>query len=203
LLEIYDFFLSNVIIALQPQDFCPAFDAISQLTTEKDAFEEGPEFMQMLSQVNAKLGFFGSDELSNIDVRTLWKWCFFEDTGNTEAPWCSAFSIANHPVLDYRKDLDYYYTRGYGLSNRRLAENLNCDLMQNLLSYLQSDSSTEERVRIFGTHSRTLQLLLVSMGLFEDEFPPTRHNYAQQMTRQWRTGLNAPNGGNLAVIRYE
>jgi hypothetical protein len=159
--------------------------------------------LEMLTQVNAKLGFTGSDELSHRDVRTLWKWCFFEEASTNQAPWCAAFSIANHAVLNYYEDLDYYYNQGYGFANRRLAENLNCDLFQDLLRYLQSTSATEERVRIYGTHSKTLMLFMVSMGVFEDEFPITRHNFAQQAARSWRTGIATPNGANLAVIRFE
>lgn len=157
----------------------------------------------MLAQVNAKLGFTGGIELNSRQVRTIWEWCRWEDTSDLQAPWCLAFSVANHAVLDYFEDLDFFYNQGYGLPNRRLAENLNCELVQDLLQYLQSDSATEERVRIYGTHSSTLQLFLVSMGFFEDDFPMNRHNYAQQTLRQWRTGIATPKGANLAVIRYE
>lgn len=159
--------------------------------------------MEMLSQVNAKLGFSGSFELSSREVRTLWEWCRYEETSQLESPWCFAFSVANHAVLDYYEDLRFYYNQGYGFSNRRLAENLNCELVQDLLRYLQSTSATEPRVKVFGTHSSTLQLFLVSMGFFEDDFAMTRHNFAQQTLRQWRTGIATPKGANLAVIRYE
>jgi hypothetical protein len=186
----------------QPQNFCPAYDAISNSTTEQDAFEQGPEFQQMLEQVNTKLGFTGSDQLSSREIRTIWDWCRFEDTSNVPAPWCFAFSVANNEVLNYYEDLGFFYNQGYGLTNRRLAENLNCELIQDLLRYLQADI-TSPRARVFGTHSSTLQLFLVSMGFFEDDFPITRHNFAQQALRQWRTGVITPKGANLAVIRYE
>lgn len=175
------------------------------MTTEQDAFEEGPEYAQMLDQVNAKLGFTGSNQLNSRQIRTIWEWCRFEQTSKPSQPaaWCAAFSIANHQVLDYYEDLNFYYNQGYGIPDRRLAENLNCELMQNLLNALQSQSSTQGRLRIFGTHASTLQLFLVTMGVLEDEFPPTRHNFAQQLLRQWRTGIITPKGANLGMIRFE
>lgn len=189
----------------QPQNFCTAYDEISNTTAERDAFEEGPEYQEMLAQVNAKLGFIGYDELDSRQIRTFWEWCRYEQTSEVDQypAWCAAFSIANHAVLNYFEDLNLYYNEGYGLENRRLTENLNCGLIQDLLRYLQSTSTTEERVRIYGTHSSTLNLFLVSMGFFEDDFAITRHNYAQQTLRQWRTGIITPKGANLAVIRYE
>lgn len=189
----------------QPQNFCPAYDAISNVTTEQLAFEQGPEYLQMLSQVNAKLGFSGSFELNSRQVRTIWEWCRYEQTSELSAPaaWCAPFSIANHAVLDYYEDLALYSTQGYGLSNRRLAENLNCGLVQDLIRYLESNNSADESARIYGAHASTLQLFVVSLGIFEDADHLTRHNFAQQTKRQWRSGIATPKGVNLAVIRYE
>lgn len=159
----------------------------------------------MLAQVNAKLGFTGSFELDSRQVRTMWEWCRYERTSDpsASAAWCAPFSIANHAVLDYYEDLAFYSTHGFGLSNRRLAENLNCGLVQDLIRYLESNNDADERARIYGTHSSTLQLFIVSMGIFEDENDLTRHNFAQQILRQWRSGIVTPKGANLAVIRFE
>lgn len=195
----------KLISRFQPHNFCPAYDAISGDTSERDAFEQGPEYEQMMDQVNAKLGFTGSNRLTNEQVRTIWDWCRFEQTSQPSQPaaFCAAFSMANHEVLNYYKDLAYYYNQGYGTPNRRLVENLNCGLMQNLLNALQSQSSTQGRLRIFGAHTNTLQLFWVMMGAFEDDFGPTRHNFAQQALRLWRTGLISSKGSNLAMIRFE
>lgn len=210
---------------LRPQNFCPAYDAISNVTTEQVAFEEGPEYQQMLVQVNTKLGLFGNLQLSSQQIRSMWEWCRWEQTSqpNEPAAWCAPFckifwifvnkklifyckistALANNQVLDFWDDFEFFYQQGYGLSNRRLAENLNCELVQDLLRYLQSNEVSDQRARIYGTHSSTLQLFLVSMGFFEDDEPMTRHNFAQQTLRLWRTGFITPKGANLAVIRYE
>lgn len=166
---------------------------------------EGPEYTRMMKQVNSKLGFFGSNQLNSRQIRTIWDWCRFERISEPDqsAPWCAAFSMANHEVLDYYEDLHYYYGMGYGLQDRRLAENLNCELMQNLLNALQSQSSTQGRLRIFGAHTASIQLFLVTMGVLEDEFAPTRHNFGRQLLRHWRTGIIAPKASNIAMIRFE
>lgn len=106
-------------------------------------------------------------------------------------------------MFEYHADLEYFYLNGYGVRNRRLVENLNCGLMQNLLRYLQSSNTDEERARIYGTHSTVLQLFMVTLGAFEDQDALTRHNLAQNMNRLWRTSWMSPKGGNLAVVRYE
>lgn len=139
------------------------------------------------------------------DIRTLWEICRFEKNIDLSVPsaWCSAFSIANNQVFEYHADLEYFYLNGYGVRNRRLVENLNCGLMQNLLRYLQSSNTNEERARIYGTHSTVLQLFMVTLGAFEDQDPLTRHNLAQNMNRLWRTSWMSPKGANLAVVRYE
>lgn len=45
--------------------------------------------------------------------------------------------------------------------------------------------------------------ILVTFSSFEDDIPLTRHNFAQQAFRLWKSSLVAPMGTNLAVIRYE
>lgn len=189
---------------LKPNDFCPAF-TLEGSSTEADAFTNGPEFRQAVTQVNAKLGFLGSNQLTTQQIRTLWDICRFEKNIDLSrpSPWCSAFSIANNEVFEYHADLEYFYLNGYGVRNRRLVENLNCGLVQDMLRYLQSSDPNEETARIYGTHSSVLHTFLVSLGVFEDENTLTRHNIGQSVNRQWRTSWLSPKGGNLAVVRYE
>lgn len=191
---------------LRPHDNCELYDEVSDVLTEEDEFREGPEYQEMISQVSAKLGFLGSNSLRAIEVETLDTICRFEqiwDTNST-SPLCAAFSVANHAVIEYTEDLHYYYKVGYGYSEyRNLFENMNCHLMQNMLSFLQSNDPNDHRARIFSTHSSILQLILVTFGAFEDEVPLSRHNFAQQTFRLWKSSLIAPMATNLAVIRFE
>lgn len=193
-------------LLLRPYDNCPLYDEISEDSNEQDAFKEGPEYQEMLTQVSSKLGFSGSSHLRATEIETLANICKYEQIWNINgtSPMCAAFSVANHQVLEYTEDLDYFYKAGYGhKSHRRLYENLSCHLMQNLLSFLQSTAPNDHKARIFSTHSTMLQLILVTFSAFDDENPLTRHNFAQQTWRLWKSSLIAPKATNLVVIRFE
>jgi hypothetical protein len=169
-----------------------------------DAFEAGVDFTDMLDQVNRKLGFFGGNQLTSREVRTVWDFCTFEQGWNpaTPSPWCAAFSIANNAVMDYLEDLDYYWNMGYG-EDVQLHANMNCHIMQELLRYLESNDPNDQLARLYSSHSRALQLFLVTLGVFNEDETLTRHNFAQQTFRQWRSSLIAPMASNFIVIRSE
>lgn len=158
----------------------------------------------MLEQVNRKLGFFGGNQLNSREVRTVWDFCKFEAgwDPSTPSPWCAAFSVANNAVLDYLEDLHYYYDMGYG-GDVPLFANMNCHIMQDLLQFLESNDPNDQVARLYSTHSRALQLFFTTLGVFNGDAPLTRHNFAQQAFRQWRSSLIAPMGSNFIVIRFE
>ncbi|KAG4066312.1 hypothetical protein HA402_000536 [Bradysia odoriphaga] len=191
-------------LLLRPNDDCPLYDAVRNNFIEMDAFESGPEYAEMLDQVNRKLGFFGANQLNSRDVRTVWDFCKFEQGWDpaTPSPWCAAFSIANHAVMDYLEDLEYYYGMGYG-GDVPLFANMNCHITQEMLRFLQSSDPLEHIARFYNSHSRPLQLFLVTLGLFDGDSPLTRHNFAQQTFRQWRSSYIAPMASNLSIVRFE
>lgn len=167
---------------------------------------EGPEYQEMVMQVSKKLGFHGSHTLSVEEVQTLSTICRFEqiwDTNGT-SPLCAGFSVANQQVNDYWEDLDFYYRWGYGLRNyRRFFENLFCHLIQDMLHFLRSNDPNDYKARIFSAHISAIKIALVTLGAVKDEVPLTRHNFAQQTFRLWKSSLICPMAANLAVIRYE
>lgn len=193
-------------VLLRPHMYCELYLNATRVLEEQTAFIEGPEYQNMISEVSAKLGFLGSETLRSDEVETLALICQFEQIWDIESisPLCSAFSVSNFQVLEYKEDLDFYYRTGYGNPDfRRLFENINCHLMEDLLSMLQSDDPNDLKAKIYSTHTVVLPLLLVTFGVFEDEIPLTRHNIAQQTFRLWKTSLLLPKGSNLSVVRYE
>lgn len=194
-------------LLLEPHLNCPFFAEIISTLIEADAFEEGPEFQQMIEQVSSKLGFHASHILSAEQIETLLVICQFEQIWdmNSTSPLCAAFSVANHQVEEYHRDLRRYYRYGYGhFSNyRRLYENLPCHLMQEMLRYLRSNDPNDLRARILNSNSYSVQLILMVLGAYKDQVPLTRHNFAQQTFRLWRSSQLSPKAANLAVIRYE
>lgn len=191
---------------LTPFNHCPLFQEAIQENVEYEAFRDGPEYQEMLTQVSTKLGFHGANHLRSDEVVMLSEICKYEQTWdrNSTSPICAAFSVANHRVLEYADDLYYYSRYGYGLPDyRTLFENVQCDLLQNLLQFIQSTDASDHKARILAGHLQNMQLLLVALRVFEDESPMNRHNFAQQIFRLWKTGVVTPLAANLAVVRYE
>lgn len=191
---------------LRPNNYCELYNNVTEIHVEQNEFLEGPEYQEMLTQVSRKLGFHGSHALRAIEVQTLATICKFEQIWdlNSTSPMCAAFSVANHQVLEYFEDLDYYYRTGYGYTNyRQLFENLNCHLLQDLLAHLQSNDVNVPKAKIFNTHLVVLQLIYVAFGAFEEPIPLTRHNFAQQTFRQFKSSVLVPMAANIAIIRYE
>lgn len=131
----------------------------------------------------------------------MWQLCRFEQAADLTkpSPWCSVFSIDDIAVMEYGEDLGYYYEGGYGFD---MNKNIFCEGMQNMLQFLQSDR-VEAPARILISHSTSMQLILVALGLYEDQIPLTRSNFAAQYLRNWRTSLQTAFASNLAVVRYE
>lgn len=196
--------LPNPDALLRPHDNCPLYDAASDNTVQRSAWQNGNEFQTMMTQVNDKLGLLGNQRLTARQTRTIWEICNFEQLWEMgrPAPFCGVFSPNNNLVLEYFEDLDYYYNAGFG-GPRRLFENLNCPLIQDLISFLDTDSPSGETTRIYSTHSTAFTLFLVTLGVFGNDAPLTAANFNLQTLRQWRSSLVTPMAVNIAAIRYK
>lgn len=109
---------------LRPFAFCPEYN--DELDWEHDrrvAFRRGPEMEEMEQEVNRKLGFHGSSQLSYEDtILYLQHWCMVEtalgfELSNSpigpDAAWCAAFSVAHIALMEYDEDLARFYNSGY------------------------------------------------------------------------------------------
>ncbi|XP_037051603.1 multiple inositol polyphosphate phosphatase 1-like [Bradysia coprophila] len=198
---------------LSPFSFCPAFDEeTADWERQRIAFREGPEIRELIEQVNRKLGFHTSNPMDFDQVWTMWNICVFAvattfETSNSEtgpdSPWCAPFSIAHHLLLEYYEDMRWFYSRGYGVRNQRLLQNMNCGLMQDLLRHMQSENDSDAMARIFMSSASEIQAMLVILGSFRDFWPMHQHNFAQQTTRNWLMSLITPYSGNLAAVRFD
>jgi hypothetical protein len=195
---------------MRPINFCPEFSDEVANQTQQAAFEKGPEVEQMLAEVNRRLGFSGARSLDLNKIFTMWEWCRFETASNfdlptsfPDSPWCAPFTINHHAVLEYHQDLHFYHFTGYGVRNQRLIENLMCGLVQDMLLLIQSNDSSDQTVKIYGTDGQMLQAFLVTLGAARDDLHLHQHNFAQQSFRHWKTSFITSNAANLAVVRYE
>jgi hypothetical protein len=74
--------------------------------------------------------------------------------------------------------------------------------MQDMLTFMTSDNANDHLSRVYGTHTVVVPLLMVTLGAFEDKIQLTRHNFAQQAFRQWRSSEIIPMASNLAIIKH-
>jgi len=205
--------IPDVDFLLRPNNFCPLYDEeLTGWNVPRIGWQNGPEIQEVVEQINRKLGLTSSNQLSFQRILTMWQWCVYEtaltfelsgsETGG-DAPWCAPFSVAHHLLIEYWVDVGSYYISGYGFRNERLVENLNCGLLQDLLSLLTSDDDNDRPARIYLTELEPIQLMLVALGTFRDLWPMHQHNFAQQTDRHWLTSLITPLGSNLVAVRYD
>ena len=185
---------------------CPSWSKFKRNVPEAEAFVLGSNYQEMLQQVNSKLGFHGSDQLDANTIDKLITHCKYEQIYNPSgsSAFCSSFSIANHQVYEYYRDLKIYYTYGYGNpAYRTLYENMSCTMLQNLLKFLLSNDSADQKAKLWFGHDATLHFMFTSLGLFEDEIPLNSSNFRKQKTRKWKTSFLTPMAANLVIVRYE
>lgn len=73
---------------------------------------------------------------------------------------------------------------------------------QDMLHFIQSNDVNGHKARIFIGHVNQL-IILLHFEAFAGDDMLTRHNFAQQTARVWRSNENLPIEANLAVIRFE
>jgi len=191
---------------LVPFNTCPVWSSFYQNMSEVEIFAQTSDYKEMIQQVSNKLGFYGSRSLSADMVDKLITHCKYERIYSHIKPsaFCAAFSVANHQVNEYYRDLSFYYLFGYGNQPyRKLYENMSCYLVQAMLQFLQSNNPSDQKAKLWFAHDATLQLMFMGLGLFEDEVPLTGSNFEQQINRKWKSTFLTPMGGNFAVIRFD
>lgn len=194
---------------LRPFNVCPEYDLDF---SERESFQRGPEIEQMVQEINSRLGFRGSDQLSYEVIKNMLGWCRTEtqetfELSNSEigydSPWCAPFSIAHQSLMEYDECLITFHSYGYGFRNRRLIESFQCGLIQDLINHMRSDDETDQMARIFVSKYTEVLLMLTALGSFRQVWPPHRHNFAQQSSRPWKSSFIVGMAVNFAAVRYE
>ncbi|XP_011630636.1 multiple inositol polyphosphate phosphatase 1-like isoform X2 [Pogonomyrmex barbatus] len=170
---------------------------------ERSKFEDGPEFQNLLRNVSRRLGFLYN--ISSDVINTIYDACRYQKAWSvTElSPWCAVFSKEELRILEYREDLDYYYKAGYG---RDINTRLGCPLLHDMMRHfrnLAGDEMTDEPAGIFYfSDIVSLQNLLTTVGINQDQTHLTAHNYKNMAGRQWRTSMISPFAANLIAVFY-
>lgn len=184
---------------LKAYEYCEAWQELQDDPTESEAdrFEKSPVFLQMIDDINDRLGVDVTDK----EIRDLYDLCRYELAWYIDEPsaWCTIFTPEHIEILEYSEDLYYYYKAGYG--NEDINSRVTCDLMADFLWRL--DGNDKRNVAYF-SHSTTLQLLLVSLGVFRDSEDLTADNFEKfRYNREWNSSVMGPFTTNLAIIKYE
>ncbi|KAG4072663.1 hypothetical protein HA402_004752 [Bradysia odoriphaga] len=198
--------IPNPDVYMRPWATCDPFLEMDVLS-EHNASEDGPEYQEMVVQVSAKLGLHHSNVLRNSDLHQLAFYCKYEQvlrSNFTEpSPFCAAFSVGNVQVIEYANDIEWQDRVGSGLpQHRQLKGNLMCFTLQDMLRFIQSNDENDHKARIFGGHA-TQFIYLLPFGAFDADPSLTRHNFAQQTERAFKTSYMLGMGSNLAIIRLE
>lgn len=193
-------------VYMRPFSICDLYYELP-IRVEQYSFIQGPEYQEMVTQVSAKLGFHNSNVLRNNEVALLALHCKYEQMWNINytdpSPFCAAFSVANAHVIEYSQDVDWYHRIAYGRPEyRSLHENIMCFTFQDMLRFIQSNDVNDHKARIFNGHVSQF-LILLHFEAFDGDEVLTRHNFAQQTERAWKSTNLLPMAANLAVIRYE
>ncbi|KYN12703.1 Multiple inositol polyphosphate phosphatase 1 [Trachymyrmex cornetzi] len=171
---------------------------------ERSRFDTGLEFQNLLRNVSRRIGFLYNISVDRIDA--MYDACRYQKAWSvTElSPWCAVFSKEELRILEYREDLDYYYKAGYGRDiNTRLGCPLLHDMMRHFWNVARDEMSGEPAGIFYFSDIISLQNLLTTMGINEDQARLTAYNYKEMARRQWRTSIISSFAANLIAVFYK
>ncbi|VVC24780.1 Histidine phosphatase superfamily,Histidine phosphatase superfamily, clade-2,Histidine acid [Cinara cedri] len=165
-------------------------------------FQHGEEMQRVLLGVSKTMGL--NYTLSLDTVLVMYESCRYEKSWHVRShpAWCAVFSQDDLDVLEYREDLHYYYSTGYGDS---FNERLGCPVIKDLVAKFRYKSRTRLGPKgvFYFAHSSNILGAIVRLGFARDLWNLTSDNYDKLRGRQWRTSYLSPFASNLMVVLYE
>lgn len=189
---------------LQFDELCPAWRQDQpRALKEVELFESGPEMAQTLARVSRRLGFAYNLSLDNVDL--MWEMCRYDKAWRyvSLSAWCAAFTEDDLKVMEYRADLQYYYSYSYG---NTLNAKLGCPPVKDMMDHfarLEAGSGAAPAGVFYFTHDAALHMMLAALGVARDEEPLLASNMDRQAKRQFRTSFIGSFAANLAAVFYQ
>lgn len=191
----------------RPQKSCPRY--ASQVTRAGDyslwevqTYKTGTQMLAAASRVGARIGWKG---FRIADLLNIFDACAAEIgvTGNTSSLWCQALSTEDIAPLLYLKDMEQYYTRGYGYAiSYECSAGLLLELWSSITAAVRGDDVPKAEFR-FG-HTETILPLMALLGLYQDQSQLTADASPETIDqRLWNTSKIAPFSANLAFVLHE
>lgn len=183
-------------------DDCPKYleDIEANTATYKEVskFDASEAFTQIIIDVTERTGVtFGKK-----DLLAIWEICRLESAWSKSltSPWCEVFSSENTKALEFREDLSYYYSEGYGYN---LTMEMTQPVWQDLISRLEdvqlSDSKDHNSTVLLFTHSTATLPFMASLGLYNSANSPTAADWPTE-NYKWKTSQIASFATNLVFV---
>lgn len=162
----------------------------------------------LLHNLNERLGF-KNNLLTLEDIDAMHVACIFGQAWDPYkwSPWCSLFTQDMLDILEYRRDLLYYWKDGYGSSLNGAQA---CILVKDAIEMFKASikGGIFHKGTFYFTHSAAILKLLSYLGLYKEEckeMGKTRHllhdNYLDlKDNRKWRTSTIGTFGTNIAFV---
>lgn len=151
-----------------------------------------------------RLGF--SKKLKHDDIDIMYDNCRYDKSLRPTgvSAWCSVFTKSELFLMEYYEDLTQYYKSGF---SHPFNPKLGCLPLRNMMETFKktvSDKVAKPRVINMYSHDTLLNLMFTTLGFGKDDQPLMGTGYESLMVnRKFRTSLNSPFAGNLAVILME
>ncbi|XP_050419847.1 multiple inositol polyphosphate phosphatase 1-like [Adelges cooleyi] len=133
-------------------------------------------------------------------VYSLYNTCAIERSLDEQSipPLCRLFSKEDLNVLEYTRDLLYYFEEGYG---NPFSAKYACPMAIRLLESFKNkiEENGPKGVFYFGNSINILNLY-VMLGLSKDKVPLMSSNYESMKDRMWRTSKMAPLAANFMAV---
>ncbi|XP_075231753.1 multiple inositol polyphosphate phosphatase 1-like isoform X2 [Lycorma delicatula] len=186
---------------------CPVW--IEEVDTSPEAFKEVTLFKETslmkeaTANISRRLGF--AYNLTFMDLHNMYMMCAYSKSWDyyKTSPWCAAFTKDELKLMEYVRDLWYYYKSGYGMDiNLKVGCPAVRDIMERFTRLANNDESEPNGVFYF-THTTAVNSALSRLGIAKDPYMIRHDNYFNVSKRLWQTSLIGPFMSNLQAIFYK
>lgn len=140
-------------------------------------------------------------DLSSSDIMGIYILCGFETSWmykpfEGRSVWCSLFSDDELKVMEYMRDLEYFWVDGPGF---KITRSIACKTVEDLISNLRPENTQAPHTFYF-THSGTMVKLLAFLGLYY-EYDLTAETFRDD--RLWKTSKIDMFASNLFAVLFK
>ncbi|XP_055371226.1 multiple inositol polyphosphate phosphatase 1 [Condylostylus longicornis] len=162
---------------------------------ETKKFMESDLMKKAIKYMVNKTGVKG---ITSDDIQLIYTVCAFELAWYKRrfSPWCTLFDDETIQILEFARDLEYYWIDGYGYE---LTHKQACSAFSDMFSHISPNSSYPNATFYF-THSGTILKFLSHLGLHKDNFVLTHKDFLKE--RKWKTSEIDAFASNIAFVTY-